>query len=47
MVEQSGDVYSCDHYVEAEHRRGKLLQQAACKAAVAKVQRRFGQQKAQ
>ena len=47
VVEQNGDVYSCDHYVDAEHRLGNLLQQPLEKLVVSKAQRRFGQQKAQ
>ncbi len=47
VVEQNGDVYSCDHYVDAEHRLGNLLQQPLEKLVVGKTQRQFGQQKAQ
>ncbi len=47
VVEQNGDIYSCDHYVDAEHRLGNLLQQPLEKLVAGKAQRRFGQQKAQ
>lgn len=47
VVEQNGDIYSCDHYVDEEHRLGNLLQQPLEKLVVGKAQRRFGQQKAQ
>ncbi|WP_318374214.1 anaerobic sulfatase maturase [Enterobacter sp.] len=47
VVEQNGDIYSCDHYVDAEHRLGNLLHQPLEKLVAAKAQRRFGQQKAQ
>lgn len=47
VVEQNGDIYSCDHYVDAEHWLGNLLQQPLEKLVEGKAQRRFGQQKAQ
>lgn len=45
VVEQNGDIYSCDHYVDAEHRLGNLLQQPLEKLVAGKAQRRFGQRK--
>ena len=47
VVEQNGDIYSCDHYVDAEHRLGNLLRQPLEKMVISKAQRHFGQQKAQ
>lgn len=47
VVEQNGDIYSCDHYVDAKHRLGNLLQQPLEKLVAGKVQRHFGLQKAQ
>ncbi|MCE9891086.1 anaerobic sulfatase maturase [Kluyvera intermedia] len=42
VVEQNGDVYSCDHYVYPEHRLGNLRRESLAKMAVSKQQRKFG-----
>ena len=47
VIEQNGDIYSCDHYVDAAHRLGNLLKQPLETLAHHKMQRRFGLQKAQ
>lgn len=47
VVEQNGDIYSCDHYVDAEHHLGNLLRQPLDKLVNHKTQRHFGLQKAQ
>lgn len=47
VVEQNGDIYSCDHYVDAHHRLGNLLRQPLETLVNGKAQRRFGGQKAQ
>ena len=47
VVEQNGDIYSCDHYVDAHHRLGNLLRQPLETLVNGRAQRRFGGQKAQ
>lgn len=42
VVEQNGDVYSCDHYVYPEHRLGNLRRDNLAKMAASKQQRKFG-----
>lgn len=42
VVEQNGDVYSCDHYVYPEHRLGNLRKDNLAKMANSKQQRKFG-----
>lgn len=42
VVEQNGDVYSCDHYVYPEHRLGNLRRDNLTKMAASKQQRKFG-----
>ncbi|MFU0931619.1 anaerobic sulfatase maturase [Kluyvera cryocrescens] len=42
VVEQDGDVYSCDHYVYPEHRLGNLRRESLAKMAASKQQRKFG-----
>jgi len=42
VVEQNGDVYSCDHYVYPEHRLGNLRRDNLLKMANSKQQRKFG-----
>lgn len=42
VVEQNGDVYSCDHYVYPEHRLGNLRRDSLAKMASSKQQRKFG-----
>ncbi len=46
VVEKNGDIYSCDHYVDEEHRLGNLWQPLA-RLITSKAQRHFGLQKAQ
>lgn len=42
LVEQNGDVYSCDHYVYPQHRLGNLRRESLAKMANGKQQRKFG-----
>lgn len=42
VVEQNGDIYSCDHYVYPEHRLGNLRRDSLAKMATSKQQRKFG-----
>lgn len=42
VVEQNGDVYSCDHYVYPEHRLGNLRRDSLAKMVASKQQRKFG-----
>jgi uncharacterized protein len=42
VVEQNGDVYSCDHYVYPEHKLGNLRRDSLEKMANSKQQRKFG-----
>ena len=45
VIEQNGDIYSCDHYVYPEHRLGNILTENLTKMVNSKQQRVFGQQK--
>lgn len=45
VVEQNGDVYSCDHFVAPEHHLGNILRDAPDKLVASKQQRRFGNAK--
>jgi len=45
-VEHNGDVYPCDHFVDAEHRLGNLHETSLAELADSTAQRRFGQDKA-
>lgn len=45
IVEQDGGVYSCDHYVTAEHRIGDLYASHLGELADSAIQRRFGENK--
>jgi uncharacterized protein len=45
VVEQNGDVYSCDHYVYPEHRLGNLRRDSLAKMAASKQQKKFGMAK--
>jgi uncharacterized protein len=45
VVEQNGDVYSCDHYVYPEHRLGNLRRDNLAKMAGSKQQKKFGMAK--
>ncbi|WP_298832369.1 anaerobic sulfatase maturase [uncultured Piscinibacter sp.] len=44
-MEHNGDVYSCDHYVEPEHRLGNLKETPLQSLVASEKQRRFGQSK--
>lgn len=42
VVEQNGDVYSCDHYVYPEHRLGNVRRDNLARMVASKQQRKFG-----
>ena len=44
-MEHNGDVYSCDHYVEPDHRLGAVRQTPLGDLVLSEKQRRFGQAK--
>ena len=44
-LEDNGDVYSCDHFVEPDHFLGNLLQTPLAELATSTQQQRFGQDK--
>ena len=46
VVEHNGDVYSCDHFVDHEHRLGNLTQEPLIEMVRADVQTSFGRDKA-
>ena len=45
IVEEDGAVYSCDHYVDPEHRLGTLREGSLTRMADSEFQRAFGQSK--
>jgi uncharacterized protein len=45
VLEHNGDVYSCDHFVEPEHRLGNVKQTPLANLVSSEKQRRFGQSK--
>lgn len=45
VMEHNGDVYSCDHYVEPEHRLGNVQTTPLKTLVASEQQRRFGQAK--
>ena len=45
IVEEDGAVYSCDHYVDPEHRLGTLREGSLARMADSEFQRTFGQSK--
>jgi len=45
VVEHNGDFYSCDHFVDAEHRRGNILETPLAALLESPAQRAFGQAK--
>ncbi|TKI03955.1 anaerobic sulfatase maturase [Martelella alba] len=47
VVEQNGDIYSCDHFVYPEHRLGNITTDRLDKLVYSKRQRQFGMNKAQ
>jgi uncharacterized protein len=45
VLEHNGDVYSCDHYVEPDHRLGNIKETPLKTLVSSEKQRRFGQSK--
>ena len=45
VVEKNGDFYACDHFVDAEHRFGNVLDTPLSELLDSPAQRAFGQQK--
>lgn len=45
VLEHNGDVYSCDHYVEPDHRLGNIKDTPLKTLVASEKQRRFGQSK--
>ncbi len=45
VMERNGDVYSCDHYVEPDHRLGNVRETPLGDLVLMEKQRRFGQAK--
>lgn len=45
VVEQNGDIYSCDHFVEPQHRLGNIMHDSPQGLATGKQQRRFSSAK--
>lgn len=45
VLEHNGDLYSCDHFVEPEHRLGNILETPLTELAVSARQLRFGEDK--
>ncbi len=45
VLEHNGDLYSCDHFVEPEHRLGNILETPMTELAMSARQRRFGEAK--
>jgi uncharacterized protein len=46
VIEQNGDIYSCDHYVYQDHKIGNVLKTRLGKICGSKQQIRFGKNKA-
>ncbi|WP_213990303.1 anaerobic sulfatase maturase [Sodalis sp. dw_96] len=46
VVEQNGDIYSCDHFVFPEHRLGNIKRDRLDQMVYGKKQKQFGMQKA-
>ncbi|TCS43778.1 anaerobic sulfatase maturase [Reinekea marinisedimentorum] len=46
VIEQNGDIYSCDHYVYRDHKIGNILQGKLNKTHGSKQQNKFGNDKA-
>lgn len=44
-LEHSGDLFSCDHYVEPDYKLGNILETPLIQLATAKEQHRFGEKK--
>ncbi|MDP0953537.1 SPASM domain-containing protein, partial [Klebsiella pneumoniae] len=47
LVEQHGEVYSCDHFVSAEYKLGNQKQDAMAAMASKPFQQQFGKKKGQ
>jgi uncharacterized protein len=45
VVEHNGDFYSCDHFVDAEHRLGNIIETSLVKLIESPAQRIFGKSK--
>ena len=45
VVERNGDFFSCDHFVDGEHRLGNIMETALSELLVSPGQREFGQAK--
>lgn len=45
VIEQNGDIYSCDHYVYRDHRLGNIKQDKLDKLVSSKQQKRFAREK--
>lgn len=45
VIERNGDFFSCDHYVEVEHRLGNIKETSLSKLLESPAQRAFGQAK--
>lgn len=45
VMEQNGDIYSCDHFVSPQHRLGNIMTDSPARLATSKQQRQFGNQK--
>lgn len=45
VVEHDGSFYSCDHFVDADHRQGNILETGLAELLESPAQRRFGQAK--
>ena len=45
-LEQNGDLYACDHFVDPDHRLGNILEQPLAQMAWSDRQARFGAAKA-
>ena len=45
VIEHNGDFYSCDHFVDIEHRLGNIMEIPLVKFLESPVQRKFGQAK--
>lgn len=46
VVEHSGDVYACDHFVDPDHRLGNLTREPLIDLVLGEAQMRFGREKA-
>lgn len=44
-IEHTGDVYTCDHFVESRYRLGNIMKEHICEMVTSEKQERFGQAK--